>query len=61
MAVAMLYPEPEKGGRGKKGNGTKAAETAGFSYRRLAEARSVLRHSRALAEQVIAADHACIS
>ena len=33
------------GGRGKKSSGTKAAETAGFSYRRLAEARFVLNHA----------------
>ena len=40
MALAMLYPEPEKGGRGKK-----APETGGFSRQRLGDARSVLRHS----------------
>jgi hypothetical protein len=41
-AVAMLYPEPDKRGRGNKG---KAAESAGFSQRRLREARQVLRYS----------------
>jgi hypothetical protein len=54
MALAMMYPEPEKGGRGKNTEARKAAETAGFSSRRLAEARAVLRHSRDLAESVIA-------
>jgi hypothetical protein len=54
MALAMIYPELEKGRRGKKTEGTKAAETAGFSYRRLAEARTVYRHSPELACAVIA-------
>jgi hypothetical protein len=54
MLLAMIYPEPEKGGRGKKSVGTKAAEASGFSARRLEQARSVLGHSRALAEQVAA-------
>lgn len=49
MAVAWLYPEPEKGGRGNKG---KAAETADFSQRRLREARAVYRHSPELAKAV---------
>jgi ParB-like chromosome segregation protein Spo0J len=51
MALAMIYPDGGKGGRGKKGN---PAETADFSERRLRDARSVLRHSRALAEGVLA-------
>jgi ParB-like nuclease domain len=46
MAVAWNYPDPEKGGRGKKG---KASETNGFSQVRLREARAVLAHSRDLA------------
>ena len=45
MAVAMIYPEPEKGGRGKKSEGANLAETVGFSQRRLNEARTVLRYS----------------
>lgn len=49
MALAMLYPEPEKGGRGKRG---KASETDGFSATRLRNARAVLRHSRVLAISV---------
>jgi len=32
MGMAMLYPEPEKGGRGKK---IKVGETPGFSQERL--------------------------
>lgn len=51
MALAMIYPDPEKGGRGKKAN---SSETKGFSAARLSQARSVLRHSRALAEDVLA-------
>jgi hypothetical protein len=46
MGMAFLYPEPEKGGRGKKG---KAAESAGFSQRRLQEARQVLHFSQEIA------------
>jgi hypothetical protein len=46
MAIAMLFPDGGKGGRGKKGN---PAETAGFSGRRLGEARQVLRFSYELA------------
>jgi hypothetical protein len=50
MAVAFAYPEPEKGGRGKKG---KSAETAGFSQTRLRQARYVLRHAPELARRVL--------
>jgi hypothetical protein len=39
IALAMHYPEPEKGGRGKKSEGAKVAETSGFSGRRLEQAR----------------------
>jgi hypothetical protein len=46
MRLAFLYPEPEKGGRGKKG---KAPETGGFSRQRLGAARAVLAYSRELA------------
>jgi hypothetical protein len=48
MAMAFAYPEPEKGGRGKK-----ALETSGFSRQRLGQARQVLRHSRELAMAVL--------
>jgi ParB-like nuclease domain len=53
MALAMIYPEPEKGGRGKKSEALNSAVSAGFSTRRLNAARSVLHHSRELAESVI--------
>lgn len=43
MALAMMYPEAEKGGRGKKATATNSAETAGFSVHRLNEARAVRR------------------
>jgi hypothetical protein len=46
MAMAFAYPEPEKGGRGKKGN---LPETGQFSKQRLSIARQVLRHSREFA------------
>ena len=49
MAVAILYPEPDKAGRGNKG---KASETDGFSQSRLKAARAVLRHSTDLALSV---------
>jgi hypothetical protein len=45
MRLALPYPEPEKGGRGKKG---KASETKGFSGTRLKNARAVLAYSREL-------------
>jgi hypothetical protein len=50
MIVAFAYPEPEKGGRGKRGN---LLETSGFSRQRLGQARQVLRHSKELAEAVL--------
>jgi hypothetical protein len=53
MALAMIYLVAEKGGRGKNIESRKAAESAGFSARRLAEARSVLAYSRGLAEDVL--------
>ena len=52
--MALAYPDAEKGGRGKKSEATKSAESAGFSYRRIAQARQVLRHSRELAFEVLA-------
>jgi hypothetical protein len=42
IAMAMLYPEPDKRGRGNKG---KSTETGDFSQQRLREARAVVRHS----------------
>jgi ParB-like nuclease domain len=46
MGHALLYPDPERGGRGKKG---KVTETVGFSSQRLSYARTVLAYSRDLA------------
>ncbi len=51
MAVAMIYPEPEKGGRGKKGAGS--GEFSGLSHQRISEARTVLRHEPDLASLVL--------
>ena len=42
MAVAMIRPEPEKGGRGKKLKGTEAVQ---FSKMRLSQARAILASS----------------
>jgi hypothetical protein len=53
MALAMIYPDAEKGGRGKKSEARNLEETSKFTYRRLNQARSVLRHSRDLAESVL--------
>jgi hypothetical protein len=50
MAVAFAYPEPEKGGRGKKGN---LPETSGFSRQRLGQARQILAHSETFAAKAI--------
>jgi hypothetical protein len=49
MAVAKLYPEPEKGGRGKK-----ASVPEGFSQGKVSEARTVLRWLPELADLVMA-------
>jgi hypothetical protein len=52
-ALAMIYPEPEKGGRRKNIAARKAVETSGFSPELLKHARAVLRHSRELAQDVL--------
>lgn len=49
MAMAMIYPEAAKGGRGKT-----VQKPESFGRQRLSDARAVLRHSRALAEDVLA-------
>jgi hypothetical protein len=54
MALAMLYPEPEKGGRGRKSEAGKLLVSGGFPRQRLDQARTVLAHSRTLAEAVLA-------
>jgi hypothetical protein len=47
MAMAMRYPEPNR--RGKK----RSVVSQDFSETRLSQARSVLHHSRSLAESVL--------
>jgi hypothetical protein len=55
MVLAMIYPEPERGGRGNKSALGKGSDSEPFlfSKARLSDARSVLRHSRVLAESVV--------
>jgi ABC-type transporter Mla subunit MlaD len=53
MAMAMMYPEPTKGGRGNIGPSKEAKKLGGFSDERVRQARLVLHHSRALAEAVL--------
>jgi hypothetical protein len=53
MAVALIFPEGDERGRGKKGKTTKSAEAADFSATRLRQARAVLHHSRPLAQSVL--------
>lgn len=43
LAMAFIYPEPEKGGRGKT-TITNSKETLGFSPMRLSQARQIIRH-----------------
>ncbi|MGR9189924.1 hypothetical protein [Rhizobium leguminosarum] len=54
MAVAMMYPEPEKGGRGHKKERVEISSTL-FSAKLLQQARIVLAHSKPLADAVLAA------
>jgi hypothetical protein len=49
-AVAIAYPEPEKGGRGKKRNSLVTKE---FSDGMLSQARTVLHEAPELVEQMI--------
>jgi hypothetical protein len=49
MAVAKLYPDPEKGGRGRK-----VSATEGFSSGRLSMARHILKWAPELADLVLA-------
>ena len=48
MAVAKIYPEPEKGGRGKKASVSKE-----FSGARVSQARTVLKYTPELAGGVL--------
>jgi hypothetical protein len=55
MAVAMVYPEPEKTTHGKKSKTKLLLETkTNFSDARLSQARTVLAHSTDLARAVLA-------
>src|SRR5215831_9170939 len=53
MALAMIYPDAEKGGRGKKSEARNSSETERFSSARLSQARSILRQSLPLAQAVL--------
>ncbi len=54
MVVAKIYPELEKGGRGKKSEAMKLAGSGGFAVQRVNEARTVLQHAPDLADNVLA-------
>jgi len=54
IALAMIYPEDGKRGRGNVAEASKYAESAGFSARRLQDARMILRAGRMLVEAVLA-------
>jgi hypothetical protein len=51
MVVAVAFPQPEKGGRGQKGSGAEHFPT--ISKSKISEARAVLKHCRATANDVI--------
>jgi hypothetical protein len=53
MALAFIYPEAEKGGRGHSKERVEETSIL-YSTKRLQQARSILKHSRALAEDVLA-------
>ncbi len=53
MAVATIYPDSDKGGRGKKTSGN-LAEISGFSQRSLQVARTVIKFAPELAGDVLA-------
>jgi hypothetical protein len=52
MALVVIYPEPEKGGRGKKSQVGNFKESLGFSMMRLSQARSLWHDSREMAESL---------
>jgi ParB-like nuclease domain len=54
MALAIIYPIPEKGGRGKTVNFLSSFENVASAKVMLSHARSVLRHSEELANDVLA-------
>jgi hypothetical protein len=45
MALAMIYPKPEQGGRGKSSAAKTSAKRGGFSMHRVDVAREVLKSS----------------
>ena len=49
MAVAMIYPDPEKCGRGKKSQAKTSAKIGGFSMDIVDKARTVLEHASGVA------------
>jgi hypothetical protein len=54
MALAMIYPDPEKTAPGKRSSHATLSEPKSVSAARLSQTRTVLHHSRALAEDVLA-------
>src|ERR1017187_624177 len=55
MAVAMMYPEPEKGGKGKRSRIQEGLDEPRKTFQnRLSQARTVLAHSSDLAQAVLA-------
>jgi hypothetical protein len=52
MAYAFLFPNGEKGGRGKKDPAKTSKSVGGFSDELLRQARAVLRYSPTLVEKV---------
>ena len=52
MAVAMAYPDPEKGGRGRKS--VLGTEFEGLNANQLSRARLVLKHMLTVADHVLA-------
>jgi hypothetical protein len=53
MAVAMIYPEPGKGGRGKKSASSNSEVASGFSDRLIQQARYILANAPDLVKQVM--------
>ena len=56
MAMAMIYPEPEKGGirvKGQQGAVSETKTASKISDARLSQARAILRYSQDLAQQVM--------
>jgi hypothetical protein len=57
MATAMIYPEPEKGGRGKLSRNRDGLEGNEKTWKnRLSQARTVLKHLPEMAKKVVAGD-----